>query len=67
MVFLYNLTLPEIVLRIVAVLIHAGLQGGILAVLLTLLGDHRAREEGRLSFNPFRHVLLSGIFLGIAC
>lgn len=66
MVFLYNLTMPEILLRILAVLIYAGLQGGLLAAILTALGDRRPRDEDRLSFNPFRHVLLSGIFLGIA-
>lgn len=66
MVFLYDLTLPEILRRILALLIHAGMQGGILAMVLTLMGDPRPRESGRFSFNPFRHVLLSGIFLGIA-
>ena len=66
MAFLDDLTLSEILRRILAVLIYSGLQGGILAVLLMLMGDPRPREQGRLSFNPFRHVLLSGIFLGIA-
>lgn len=66
MVFLYDLTLSEILRRILASLIHVGLQGGLLAMVLTLMGDRRPREMARLSFNPFRHVLLSGIFLGIA-
>lgn len=66
MVFLYDLTMPEILRRILAALIHAGLQGGILALLLRLMGDRRASDEGRAGFGPFRHVLLSGIFLAIA-
>lgn len=66
MVFLFDLTMPEILRRIIAALIYAGLQGGVLAALLTLLGDRRPRDERRLSFSPFNHVLLSGIFMAIA-
>lgn len=66
MVFLYDLTMPEILRRIAAALIHAGLQGGILVLVLRLLGDRRSTDEGRASFSPFRHILLSGVFLSIA-
>lgn len=66
MVFLHDLTMPEILRRILAALVYAGLQGVILAGLLRAMGERRPAEEGYLSGNPFRHVLLSGIFLGIA-
>ena len=66
MVFLFDLTMPEILRRIIAALLYAGLQGGLLALLLSLTGDRRPRDEGQLTLNPFRHVLLSGIFMAIA-
>jgi len=66
MVFLYDLTMPEILRRVLAALIYAGLQGGLLALFLRLSGDRRASENGRMTFNPFNHVLLSGIFLTVA-
>lgn len=66
MVFLYDLTMPEILRRIVAALIHAGLHGGMLAAILWMLGDRTARHEGRMTLNPFRHLRLSGVFLTVA-
>lgn len=63
MVFLYDLTMPEILRRIVAALIHAGLQGGLLALLLTLMGDPAPCRAGDLTANPFRHLRLSGVLL----
>ncbi len=66
MVFLYDLTMPEILRRIAAALIYAGLQGGILGLLLRVMGDRRAHDEGRAGFSPFSHLLLSGVFLSIA-
>lgn len=66
MVFLYDLTMPEILRRILAALIHAGLHGGVLATILWVLGDPVARREGWLTLNPFRHLRLSGVFLTIA-
>lgn len=66
MVFLYNLTMADIVTRILAALIYAGLQGGLIAGFLRLMGDRSAQEQGRLTLNPFSHVTLSGLFLAIA-
>lgn len=65
MVFLYNLTMPEIVTRVLAALIFAGLHGMLWAGLLRILGDRTPVEQGRLSINPFNHVALSGIFMAI--
>lgn len=65
MVFLYDLTMAEIMRRIIAVILYAGLQGGIFALLLTLLGERRVSEEGRLTAQPFAHLSLGGIFLGL--
>lgn len=66
MVFLYDLTMPEILRRIAAALIHAGLHGGMLATILWLMRDATARHEGLMTLNPFRHLRLSGVFLTIA-
>ncbi len=65
-VFLYDLTMPEILRRIAAALIHAGLHGGMLAAILWLMGDKTARQNGWLTLNPFHHLRLSGVFLTIA-
>lgn len=66
MVFLYDLTMPEILRRILAALLYAGLQGFVLVALLALAGDHLARRRGEMTPNPFRHLRLSGVFLTIA-
>ncbi|AXC50603.1 hypothetical protein DRW48_13725 [Paracoccus suum] len=66
MVFLYDLTMSQIILRIVAALFYACLQGFLLAAILTLTGDPRPRQQGWLTLNPFRHLLVSGVFLTIA-
>lgn len=66
MVFLHNLTMAEILCRIVAALLFSGLCGGILVSVLRMMGDRHAVHEGRWSFNPFTHVALSGVFLAIA-
>lgn len=65
MVFLYNLTMPEIVIRVIAALIFAGLHGALWGSLLQALGDRTPAEQGRLSINPFNHIALSGIFMAI--
>lgn len=66
MVFLHNLTMAEIICRIVAALLFCGIAGGLMTTLLRLMGEPHAAQEGRLSFNPFTHVALSGVFLAIA-
>lgn len=66
MVFLHNLTMAEILSRIVAAFVFSGLAGGVTAALLTLFREPAAQHAGRLSASPFRNVTLSGIFLAIA-
>lgn len=58
--------MAEILCRIVAALLFFGVTGGLFAMLLTLMGERRPAQEGRLSFNPFTHVALSAVFLAIA-
>lgn len=62
MSFLRELSMAEIVSRLAAMLIYAGLQGGLLAVLSLWLGDRRPQHEGRLSINPFNHLTAWGAF-----
>lgn len=66
MVFLHNLTMADIMLRILAALLFAALAGGLTALLLRAMGDRQGGWDGRLTANPFAHVTLSGIFLAIA-
>ena len=66
MVFLYDLTMPEIIRRIVAAMLYAGLQGFLLVTILALAGDDLARRQGRMTLNPFRHLRVSGLFLAVA-
>lgn len=56
MQILGELSLGGIVSRLAAVLLYAGLQGALLALLARLLGDRRPQHEGRLTFNPLVHV-----------
>lgn len=66
MVFLHDLTMAEILSRIIAAFLFFGIGGGLFSGLLTLMGEPHAKHEGRLSFNPFTHVALSGVFMAIA-
>lgn len=50
----------EIVSRIAAVLLYAGIQGLLLAGMARLFGDKRPQYEGRLTANPFAQVSVWG-------
>lgn len=50
----------EIVSRIAAVLLYAGIQGLLLAGMARLFGDKRPHYEGRLTANPFAQVSVWG-------
>ncbi len=60
MQILRELSVGGIVSRLAAVLIYAGLQGALLAVLARLLGDRRPQHDGRLTPNPFVHITAWG-------
>ncbi|MET3924518.1 hypothetical protein [Devosia sp. 2618] len=60
---LRELSMGEIVSRIAAVLIYAGLQGFVLAGLARLLGDRRPNYDGRLTPNPFIHLSVWGAMM----
>ncbi|KKB80606.1 hypothetical protein VW29_16470 [Devosia limi DSM 17137] len=63
--FLNNLTMEEIVTRVVALLIFAALQGAILAGLARAMGDSRPRHDGRLTLNPFPHLAVLGLAMAV--
>jgi hypothetical protein len=65
MSFLNDLTLGQIVSRIAAFLIYSALQGGLLSFLARLFGDLKPTHDGRLTFNPFSHLALSGLFMAV--
>lgn len=60
MALLGELTIGEIVSRLAAALIYAGLQGLLLAGFARLLGDKRPAYDGRLTPNPFAHLAVWG-------
>ena len=53
----------EIVSRLGAVLLYAGLQGFVLAALARLLGDRRPAYDQRLTPNPFAHLSVWGALM----
>lgn len=53
MEILGDLTVQQIVTRIFAMLVYAGLQGALLAGIALAFGDPRPQREGRLTLNPF--------------
>ncbi len=55
-----NLTVQAIAFRVLALLIIAGVQGGILAGAAVLLGDRGPKYDGRLTVAPVSHVDLVG-------
>lgn len=63
--FLNNLTMEEIVTRVLALLIYAALQGAVLAGMARLMGDSRPRHDGRLTLNPFAHVAMLGLAMAV--
>ena len=60
---LRELSMGEIVSRLAAVLLYAGLQGLVLAGLARLLGDKRPSYDKRLTPNPFAHLSVWGALI----
>lgn len=56
-----DLTLPLVLMRLVAGLIIATIQGATIAATAALLGDRGPRFDGRLTLLPLRHVDLLGL------
>lgn len=62
----YDLSLQQILLRIVAMLVIGTLHGVTLVGLVTLFGDRGPRFDGRLSPNPLVHVDAMGMIAAMA-
>lgn len=60
---LRELSMGEIVSRLAAVLLYAGIQGFVLAGVARLLGDQRPAHDGRLTPNPFVHLSVWGAMM----
>lgn len=58
---LRELSMGEIVSRIAAVILYAGIQGLLLAAIARLMGDRRPQYDGRLTGNPFAQVSVWGV------
>lgn len=62
----FDLSLQQIIMRVLAMLVLTGLHGFALAGIAGLLGDKGPRYDGRLTGNPFTHLDLFGLLAGIA-
>lgn len=60
MLSLIDLTLPQIVLRLCALLFIAAMHGVAVAATAVALGDPGPRHDGRLTLNPFAHLDVLG-------
>ena len=60
---LRELSMGEIVSRLVAALLYAGIQGLLLAGFARLFGDRRPTYDGRLTPNPFVHLSVWGAMM----
>lgn len=60
---LRELSMGEIVSRLIAAILYAGIQGLLLAGLARLFGDQRPTHDGRLTPNPFVHLSVWGAIM----
>ena len=60
-----DLTLPQVVLRLFAFVLIAGLHGVTVAATACVLGDAGPRYDGRLRLNPLVHLDLIGLLSGV--
>ena len=63
---LADISLTQILLRILAMVVLMGLHGFTLAAIALMLGDRGPRYDGRMTLNPFTHLSISGLVSGIA-
>jgi hypothetical protein len=59
--WLPDLTLQQLLQRVVAVLLVSSVYGGLLALLARWMGDRGPTYDGRLTMNPFVHLAMAGV------
>ena len=64
MVPLIDVTLPQVVLRLCALVFIAAVHGATVAATAVALGDQGPRHDGRLTLNPFAHLDFLGTLSG---
>jgi Zn-dependent protease len=64
-VVLFDFTLNQLVLRLVALVFIAGVHGAAVAAAACTLGDQGPRYDGRLRLNPLVHLDLLGTLSGV--
>jgi Zn-dependent protease len=62
---LFDFTLNQLVLRLVALVFIAGVHGAAVAAVACALGDQGPRYDGRLRLNPLVHLDLLGTLSGV--
>jgi len=60
-----DLTLQQLVLRLIAYVLIAAVHGFAVAAAAVAMGDHGPRHDGRLSFNPVTHLDIIGTASGV--
>lgn len=63
---LTEISLQQVLMRIVAMIVLMGFHGATLAGAAWLLGDRGPKYDGRLTLNPFAHFSVAGLVSGIA-
>ena len=61
----FDITLPQIIMRVLAMLVLTGMHGFALAGFARLFGDKGPGYDGRLTPNPFNHVEVLGVVAGV--
>ena len=62
---MYDLSLQQVLLRVMSLLIVVALHGLLLAGCARALGDRGPQQDGRLTASPFVHVDLIGLLSGV--
>jgi Zn-dependent protease len=63
---LADLSLQQMLLRVLAFVVIAGVHGGLLAAIALAMGDRGPKYDGRLTFSPFAHLDMLGLAAGVA-
>lgn len=62
---LVDISLPQILLRLLAIVLVSGIFGFLLAAFARVLGDRGPEYDGRLTINPFSHISALGVLSGV--
>lgn len=62
---MFDLSLAQVLFRLLAIVVVAGIHGFLVALVARVLGDKGPQYDGRLTLNPFTHLDFVGAIAGI--